>query len=51
VFYPPSGGELSGAFGFSRMINGQRRSPHTGVDLAAEEGTPVLACNSGWWPG
>jgi murein DD-endopeptidase MepM/ murein hydrolase activator NlpD len=29
------------------MMNGQRRSPHTGVDFNAEEGTPVWACNSG----
>lgn len=47
AFVRPVEGELSGEFGFSRIINGQRRSPHTGVDLLAEEGTPVLACNSG----
>jgi murein DD-endopeptidase MepM/ murein hydrolase activator NlpD len=39
--------ELSGAFGLNRIINGKQRSPHTGVDLKAEEGTPVLATNSG----
>ncbi len=47
AFIRPVEGELSTAFGFNRIINGQRRSPHTGVDLQAEEGTPVLACNSG----
>jgi murein DD-endopeptidase MepM/ murein hydrolase activator NlpD len=47
TFIRPVEGELSGAFGLSRVINGQRRSPHTGIDLRAEEGTPVLACNSG----
>jgi hypothetical protein len=47
AFIRPVEGELSVAFGLSRIINGQRRSPHTGVDLRAEEGTPVLACNSG----
>jgi murein DD-endopeptidase MepM/ murein hydrolase activator NlpD len=47
AFIRPVEGELSGAFGLSRIINGQPRSPHTGVDLQAEEGTPVLACNSG----
>ena len=47
AFIRPVRGELSTAFGFRRIINGQRRSPHTGVDLQAEEGTPVLACNSG----
>jgi murein DD-endopeptidase MepM/ murein hydrolase activator NlpD len=46
-FIRPVEGELSVAFGLNRIINGQRRSPHTGVDLRAEEGTPVLACNSG----
>jgi murein DD-endopeptidase MepM/ murein hydrolase activator NlpD len=47
AFIRPVEGELSGPFGLSRIINGQPRSPHTGVDLRAEEGTPVLACNSG----
>jgi murein DD-endopeptidase MepM/ murein hydrolase activator NlpD len=47
AFIRPVEGEISGAFGLGRIINGQRRSPHTGVDLQAEEGTPVLACNSG----
>jgi len=47
AFILPVEGELSGAFGFRRIINGQRRSPHTGVDLRAKEGTPVLASNSG----
>jgi murein DD-endopeptidase MepM/ murein hydrolase activator NlpD len=30
-----------------RIINGQRKSPHTGVDLESEAGTPVMASNSG----
>jgi murein DD-endopeptidase MepM/ murein hydrolase activator NlpD len=47
AFILPVEGELSAPFGLNRIINGQRRSPHTGVDLEAEEGTPVLACNSG----
>jgi murein DD-endopeptidase MepM/ murein hydrolase activator NlpD len=47
AFVCPVEGELSGAFGTSRIINGHRRSPHTGVDLRAKEGTPVLACNGG----
>jgi hypothetical protein len=47
AFIRPVEGEISGAFGLSRIINGERRSQHTGVDLQAEEGTPVLACNSG----
>ena len=47
AFILPVEGEPSGAFGLNRIINGQHRGPHTGVDLRAEEGTPVLACNSG----
>jgi len=46
-FLRPVPGELSTVFGLRRIINGQPRSPHTGIDLRAEEGTPVLACNSG----
>lgn len=47
AFIRPVEGKLSGAFGLSRMINGKHRGQHTGIDLQAEEGTPVLACNSG----
>jgi murein DD-endopeptidase MepM/ murein hydrolase activator NlpD len=46
-FIRPVEGELSGIFGLNRIINGKQRSPHTGVDLKAEEGTRVLASNSG----
>ena len=47
VFIRPVGGEISTGFGLTRIINGQRRSQHTGVDLRAEEGTSVLASNHG----
>ena len=46
TFILPVEGELSTTFGLNRIINGQRRGPHTGIDLRAEEGAPVLACNS-----
>jgi murein DD-endopeptidase MepM/ murein hydrolase activator NlpD len=46
-FSRPLEGELSGAFGVRRVINGQARNPHSGIDLQAEAGTPVAACNSG----
>ncbi len=35
------------SFGARRIINGQPRSPHGGLDYAAERGTPVVAANSG----
>jgi murein DD-endopeptidase MepM/ murein hydrolase activator NlpD len=47
AFIRPVEGELSGAFGTRRIINDQPKSSHTGVDLRAEEGTPVLASNNG----
>jgi murein DD-endopeptidase MepM/ murein hydrolase activator NlpD len=47
AFIRPVEGELSSAFGLNRIINGKKSSPHTGVDLDAEEGTPVSASNSG----
>jgi len=46
-FIRPVGGELSERFGVNRIINGQQRSPHVGIDLRSDEGVPVLACNSG----
>ena len=46
-FLQPVQGEISTPFGLRRVINGQKKSPHSGVDLRAEAGTPVLASNSG----
>lgn len=36
-------GRISGVYGSQRVLNGQARRPHYGVDIAAPEGTPVLA--------
>ena len=49
TFRPPLDGELqvSSEFGLRRIINEQPRSPHSGVDLQAAHGTPVLASNGG----
>jgi hypothetical protein len=34
-------------FGVRRIINGEPRSPHTGVDFSAPAGAPVFASNAG----
>jgi murein DD-endopeptidase MepM/ murein hydrolase activator NlpD len=34
-------------FGFRRVINGQSRMPHSGIDYSADRGTPVVASNRG----
>jgi murein DD-endopeptidase MepM/ murein hydrolase activator NlpD len=34
-------------FGARRIINGQVRAPHAGLDYSADSGTPVVAANTG----
>ncbi len=46
-FIMPLEGKMVGEFGFSRIINDENRSPHSGIDLKADQGTPVMAPNSG----
>ena len=46
-FIWPATGRISGVYGSQRILNGQARRPHYGVDIARPTGTPVIAPASG----
>lgn len=42
-FLWPVKGPITGVYGSQRILNGEPRNPHWGIDIAAPVGTPVLA--------
>lgn len=44
---PINGGRISSVFGSQRILNGVRKSPHNGIDIAVPTGTPVKAMSEG----
>jgi len=39
----PVEGQITGVYGSQRILNGEPRQPHYGIDIAAPRGTPVMA--------
>ncbi|WP_338144512.1 M23 family metallopeptidase [Neoroseomonas marina] len=46
-FVPPASGRISGVYGSRRILNGQPRQPHYGLDFAVPTGTPLRAAAAG----
>jgi murein DD-endopeptidase MepM/ murein hydrolase activator NlpD len=47
AFQWPATGPISGVYGSQRILNGEPRAPHVGLDIAAPEGAPISAPASG----
>lgn len=46
-FIWPAEGRISGVYGSQRILNGEPRAPHWGIDIAAPTGSPVKAPAAG----
>ncbi|GAA6135650.1 peptidoglycan DD-metalloendopeptidase family protein [Oceaniserpentilla sp. 4NH20-0058] len=46
-FIKPVDGPYSSPFGLKRFFNGEPRNPHSGLDIAAPTGTPILSPSRG----
>ncbi len=46
-FIKPASGPYSSPFGLRRFFNDQPRNPHSGLDIAAARGTPIIAPANG----
>jgi hypothetical protein len=44
---PVASRKAGSGFGFRRIINGQPRMPHSGIDYSADHGTPVVGAKHG----
>jgi murein DD-endopeptidase MepM/ murein hydrolase activator NlpD len=43
----PAHGPISGVYGSQRILNGEPRAPHMGIDIAAPAGSPIVAAAGG----